>query len=941
MVEGVHIPPALDFHVCTWTVQLVAQTDRETFLQAVDSMHWDVVCIQEWSQSTSFCKTRTTGGHLLYTSDNSAPGHGWGVAVLVHSRWAGAVTEIHQGTRCLLVQLKIGEMKISVVSGHLPPSGPEEDYEHVIDELYRLGSLGGESLLFLGLDANCSLAHSIDSVTGPYTIGMLQPRSLLLLEPSYGLKLCVPSTYFCRRTNEQHTHVHHNGQLSQIDFVCCSWKHLPEVRACSRVDALPYLSDHYCEQLIFKLVVTLKPKSKSRKRVSCRWACRDAAQYKASLDHAFAKLDINVTSCISLIADCILSVASSCSKSFSPRRLLDIGLMNSLRKLKQASSVETTRRALTRQIWGMQKNFSKEKHDERIKFQISSRTGWGKRQSQIQSWLSCPHLQDDAGRTLSASESVAAFENFYEGLFKEFTPLTLCIWEPPSEPCVGDGPFSVFQIREAFQKLRLGAATGSDGLSTAMLQDASDEVVGLICKACNRRFRGYFDDSWASIVVTLLPKSAGSHHVQQFRPISLLSSLYKAYEIILIRLCPAGIQTSIDDCHFGFRSGYQALEAISGLRLLAERQHEFRRPMVVCKSDIYKAFDTLSHESIHQAFVHHHIDLNICSAFLREVRGNPLTFRLPEGGLTRGVYQGRGVRQGGSASPFLFVLTLSYVLRALRLKWLSERRGIALADGTLITCFIFADDIIVVAESWFDMNFMMGELLQTLLVHGLCIQPEKCSAMCNLYTLGEGSLQIQDIAVPVVPATVGFKFLGTLVTRDNQYSVEIRNRTSCAWAAFWRQRRWLLHRKANRHQRLELWRVSIRPTLFWGSGSWRLSRAALQELRVMERRMFRKVFMVPWVWGEDAWDFLFRSARLFEKWLRTFVLDGSPMRNFRSGGGRVILDALGLSVSRRKSCCPKAQIGGRCYSHLARGSSTIILASAIGARFREILQSAI
>ena len=34
--------------------------------------------------------------------------------------------------------------------------------------------------------------------------------------------------------------------------------------------------------------------------------------------------------------------------------------------------------------------------------------------------------------------------------------------------------------------------------------------------------------------------------------------------------------------------------------------------------------------------------------------------------------------------------------------------------------------------------------------------------------------------------------------------------------------------------------------------------------------MFRKVFMVPWVWGEDAWDFLSRSARLFEKWLRTF-----------------------------------------------------------------------
>ena len=232
---------------------------------------------------------------------------------------------------------------------------------------------------------------------------------------------------------------------------------------------------------------------------------------------------------------------------------------------------------------------------------------------------------------------------------------------------------------------------------------------------------------------------------------------------------------------------------------------------MVCKSDVYKAFDTLSHESIYQAFLSYGIDADICSAFLREVRGNPLTFRLPEGHFTKGICQNRGVRQGGSASPFLFVLTLNHVLRPLRQKWTAERRGIALSDGTLVTCFIFADDIIVVASSWADMAIMMDELLTALKIHGLCIQPEKCCAMGNKFCVDLPVLQIQEIAVPIVDATEGFNVLGTILTLDNQFAAEIRNRIACAWGKCWRVRRWLLDSRSNRHQRLELWRSCIRP----------------------------------------------------------------------------------------------------------------------------------
>ena len=120
----------------------------------------------------------------------------------------------------------------------------------------------------------------------------------------------------------------------------------------------------------------------------------------------------------------------------------------------------------------------------------------------------------------------------------------------------------------------------------------------------------------------------------QYRPIAVLSTFYKIYETILISICP-DVMPKLGREHMGFRKGYQALESISTIRLIIEKQNEYKRGLLCTQADVYKAFDTVEHTTIVKALTHYEIDPNTIKAFLREIRECGMKFRLPDGSLTK------------------------------------------------------------------------------------------------------------------------------------------------------------------------------------------------------------------------------------------------------------------------------------------------------------------
>ena len=331
-------------------------------------------------------------------------------------------------------------------------------------------------------------------------------------------------------------------------------------------------------------------------------------------------------------------------------------------------------------------------------------------------------------------------------------------------------------------------------------------------------------------------------------------------------LAPPNVQDLLDDEHFGFRKTYQALESVSTLQLLAEKSAEFKRSLVVCKTDIAKAFDSVSHESILHALRFHNVDEAVIFAILREIRDNSMVLRLPDGSSTKPIAQMRGVRQRGTISPIIFVMVMNFALHGPFRDWSARGLGLTLQDNTIISAVIFADDALLLAANWDDMQVMISEFEAALRLHGLEVHGDKCCSMCNEFA-DAGNLNLVGHDTPSVSGSTGFTFLGTSLTLDGSFEVEIRDRIAKAWRAFWRLRSWLLRRSVSVRARLQPWRAAMRATLFWCAGSWRLPCSLGDELVRAERAMYAKIVMMPRRAEDTMWSYRERSARNLEAFL--------------------------------------------------------------------------
>jgi hypothetical protein len=725
--------------VYNWNVQLVAREDRDQFITCIDTLPWDIVMIQEWCQRSTFHRQLTKHGHVLITNDNSA-GAGWGCALLVHRKWARSIVRAQDGFRCLSVDVVLHGVEVCFTTAHLPANGDDEQWSNCVDSCYQISSHAKRNVL--GVDANTELPPNLEGVTGPFIQGAMYPWTQYLLDLLYGLRLRVPSTFEERKVSEQLTHYHHAVLCRQIDFFCASSN--IRVRATSKVEGLDYISDHTCEHMEIILNVTKPEVSQKRRRVNVNWKCFEPNRYKEELCVKLDPLYCAEVSRIGDFADVISEVAGVHIKKLGRRQELD-ATINALRNIKRTTLDLGTRRILSRQIWSLQKQNKNERFQEQLKKQVDFRVGWGKKSEALCGWRDLPFLRGVDGAVLGSSDGVREFEKMYTELYKEQEPLNpeINIWCTTTS-----AHFDRLDVETVIGSMKTGVSPGLDLVTVEMLRHADDRTLALLAEWFNSRFSGDFDDSWSPILVTLIPKTGNANRVSAYRPISLLSTLYKAFELLLMKRMPPNIQGKMDELHFGFRTSYQALESISIARLVAEKALEIGSSLVVCKTDVAKAFDTLSHNTIIDSLRYYGVEDDVICAILREIRGNQMMLRTPDGLFSKRIPQTRGVRQGGTLSPLIFVLALSYIMHDLIIDW--QNRGMGYEHGgslfEFVCALVFADDILLFAKTWTEMKIMLREVVETLGKHGLNIQGDKCCSMANEYANDENELRLKFIA---------------------------------------------------------------------------------------------------------------------------------------------------------------------------------------------------
>lgn len=155
----------------------------------------------------------------------------------------------------------------------------------------------------------------------------------------------------------------------------------------------------------------------------------------------------------------------------------------------------------------------------------------------------------------------------------------------------------VREVESVLMNLDSGSSPGWDGITTAFLKHAREFVVPHICKLANLCFNtGVFPSSLKRSIVTPVYKSGDRADVNNYRPISVLTSISKIIEKILNSRLVSFLDKFkiISNSQYGFRKSLSTQDAILDLTTALVSEVDSGKKCLTVFLDLKKAFDTVS-----------------------------------------------------------------------------------------------------------------------------------------------------------------------------------------------------------------------------------------------------------------------------------------------------------------------------------------------------------
>uniref|UniRef100_A0A914XM98 Reverse transcriptase domain-containing protein n=1 Tax=Plectus sambesii TaxID=2011161 RepID=A0A914XM98_9BILA len=155
----------------------------------------------------------------------------------------------------------------------------------------------------------------------------------------------------------------------------------------------------------------------------------------------------------------------------------------------------------------------------------------------------------------------------------------------------------------------------------------------------------------------LLYKKGDAEDIKNYRPILLLSTIYKTFTRILTERIRVILNAAETDEQAGFRRTFSAIDHIHVNKELVQKVTEYRLPLYMAFVDYEKAFDLVENCYVWRALKRQQVPMPIISVLKKIYDKAKSTFCI--GNTSIDVDIQRGVRQGDAISPRLFTIDAS------------------------------------------------------------------------------------------------------------------------------------------------------------------------------------------------------------------------------------------------------------------------------------------
>lgn len=326
---------------------------------------------------------------------------------------------------------------------------------------------------------------------------------------------------------------------------------------------------------------------------------------------------------------------------------------------------------------------------------------------------SAPFLRDSSGCTSDPAEVANMFAQHFKSCFSSESNANFVSSCAKTLDFFAFVPIDELEIETCIRKIKPKLSAGADGIPSFIVKGCADLLSPVLLHIFNLSLRlGKFPSIWKQSVIVPIFKSGDRSIVKNYRPVSLLCSFSKVFEMTLHERLYNYFRQKICPEQHGFMKGKSVeTNLCTFLDYIVPFVHDHQQVDVIY-FDMSKAFDRVNHDML----LHKLDDYGLCSTYccwFRSYLSSRRNFVRVSGFMSEPFFSSSGVPQGSNLGPLLFLCFVNDIVFSVK-----NSKVLLFADDIKLfrqvrshsECALLQNDVCEVSKWCHDNNLLLNEL---------------------------------------------------------------------------------------------------------------------------------------------------------------------------------------------------------------------------------------
>ncbi|MCP4337615.1 MAG: reverse transcriptase family protein, partial [Desulfobulbaceae bacterium] len=402
------------------------------------------------------------------------------------------------------------------------------------------------------------------------------------------------------------------------------------------------------------------------------------------------------------------------------------------------------------------------------------------------------------------------------------------------------------EVSEALKKVKMGKASGIDGVCGEMLKYGGEIVIEWVWKMCRLAWEeGSVPEDWKSGVIVPLYKGKGERGVcGNYRGICLLSVVGKVYCRVVIERVRERTEKWVGEEQGGFRKGRGCVDQIFSLRCVVEKCLEKGQKVYAAFMDLEKAYDRIDREGLWKVLRIYGVPGKLLRAVKSLYEGARAAVRV-ESEQSEFFELNVGLKQGCVMSPWLFSVYMDGVMKEIQGRAVDV--GVPMmGEGSewKLPVLLFADDTVLLSDNEWELQGLVNMFRTVCERRNLKVNVGKSKVM--VFERGAATDCEVRLNGQVMANVSSFKYLGSVMSKDGGLEDEMQERVQQGKRVVGTLKSVTRNRAMSMEVKKTLHDSVVIPTLTYGSEAWTMTGRHKSRVRGVEMSYLRSACGVTW-----------------------------------------------------------------------------------------------